>query len=503
MPYSSEDIKRILSETLSPDPNVRRNGKKLIESVLIISRILSKRRDAMPYMLFSNNQPFFFAFALHVYILCVIKKKTAECTLMAATKEPSHPLEVLKLVANATAPQDAAVRQAAAVHFKNIIKKGWDVNREDGNEGIVISDEDRKTIKDHVVQLMCTVPPQIQAQVSEAINLIAAIDFPGRWDTLLPQLVSQFGSPDPAVVNGVLQTIAGIFKRFRYVARSDELYTTILYSLKHVQAPLLQLFTETGNAVDAYANDPAQLTPRLESLCKMCHIFYSLNYQDLPEFFEDHIKDWMAQFSKYLRYKNPCVTDDDEETEPGPIDKLQAAIIQNLDLYASKDEECFLPFLGEFTQLVWALLMTVTPYPKHDPLATTSIKFLSALVSKLMHKNLFQEESTLREIILKIVIPQLMFRESDEELFEDDPPEFILTEVEGSDSASRRRCSQDLLRAMCRQFEAQTTAICSEHIGVMLAEYGKDPNNHWKNKDAAVRFCDNDLLFFLLLSIFL
>jgi len=406
---------------------------------------------------------------------------------MAATKEPTHPLEVLQLVASATT--EPAVRQAGAIHFKNIIKKGWDVNREEGNEGIVISDADRKTIKDHVVQLMCTVPPKIQAQISEAINLIAAIDYPGQWDTLLPQLVSQFGSPDPAVVNGVLQTIAGIFKRFRYVARSDELYGTILYSLKQVQAPLLQLFVQTGQAVDNYANDPNQLAPRLESLSKMCHIFYSLNYQDLPEFFEDHIQDWMSQFSKYLQYKNPCVTDDSEETEPGPIDKLQSAIILNLDLYASKDEECFLPFLGEFTQLVWALLMTVSPYPKHDTLATTSIKFLSSLVSKLMHKNLFQEESTLREIVLKIVIPQLMFRESDEELFEDDPSEFILTEVEGSDSASRRRCSQDLLRAMCRQFEAQTTAICSEHIGVMLAEYGKDPNSQWKNKDAAVRSC--------------
>ena len=258
---------------------------------------------------------------------------------------------------------------------------------------------------------MCTVPPQIQAQISEAISLIAKVDYPHNWDNLLPELVQQFGSSDPAVVNGVLKTADGIFKRFRYVGRSDALYTIIKYTLERIQAPLLTLFVEIGKAVDALSNDPAQLVPRLESLRIMNRIFYSLNYQDLPEFFEDHIQEWMGQFSKYLQYSNPCVTDESEEIEPGPIDKLQAAIIQNLDLYASKDEEVFLPFLPDFTTLIWNRLLTVTSYPKHDNLATTSIRFLSSLVSKLMHKALFQDEATLREIVLKIVIPNLMFRE--------------------------------------------------------------------------------------------
>lgn len=258
---------------------------------------------------------------------------------------------------------------------------------------------------------MVSVPKEIQAQISEAISLIAKVDYPAQWDTLLPELVAQFGSADPTVVIGVLKTADGIFKGFRYVGRSDELYSVIKYSLERIQAPLLNLFIETGKAVDAFANDPAQLAPRLECLRIMSRIYYSLNYQDVPEFFEDHSSEWMREFSKYLQYTNPCVTDADEETEPGPIDNLQAAIIKNLDLYASKDEEFFMPFLGDFTKLVWNLLMTVTSYPKHDTLATTSIRFLSSLVSKILHRALFQDEGTLREIVLKIVIPNLMFRE--------------------------------------------------------------------------------------------
>jgi Importin-beta N-terminal domain len=38
-------------------------------------------------------------------------------------------LAVLQLIESAAAA-DAAVRQAAAVHFKNIVKNGWDEGRE-------------------------------------------------------------------------------------------------------------------------------------------------------------------------------------------------------------------------------------------------------------------------------------------------------------------------------------------------------------------------------------
>ena len=200
------------------------------------------------------------------------------------------------------------------------------------------------------------------------------------------------------------------------------------------------------------------------------------------------MEEWMTDFAKYLKYQNPVLVDQDEENEPSPTDLLQAAIIRNLQLFADKDEEPFLPYLSNFATLVWNLLVNVTALPKHDVLATTSIRFLSSLVKKLMHKDLFKDEATLRQIVGNIVIPNLMFRESDEERFEDDPSEFVLQEVEGSSSETRRRCSQDLLKAMCFQFENETTAICSEHVTAMLAEANADPANKWAAKDAAVGY---------------
>lgn len=48
----------------------------------------------------------------------------AERQLNEAQKIPGHSLQVLQLVANANAAE-ADVRQAAAIHFKNVVKNGW------------------------------------------------------------------------------------------------------------------------------------------------------------------------------------------------------------------------------------------------------------------------------------------------------------------------------------------------------------------------------------------
>ena len=391
-------------------------------------------------------------------------------------------LSLLRLAANGSI--SPPLRQAASVNFKNAIKKGLDPQ----NEDISIPNADRQTIKDHLVQLMCTVPSQIQAQLSESIALIAQHDYPDNWSNLLPELVQQMGNvSEPSVVVGVLMTADAIFQSFCDVGRSDDLYRTIKYTLEGMQVQLLTLFRAMGQAIDSAPNDKAFLMPRFEALRLMARIFYSLNYQDLPEYFEDHMKEWMQEFAKYLQYTNPVLVDEDEESEPGPIDTLQAAIIRDLSLYADKDEEPFMDYLPQFTKIVWDLLMKTTKLPKHDALATTSIKFLSNLVRKKMHMKLFEDPATLQQFVVSIVIPNLQFRESDQERFEDEPRDFLVTEVEGDDSESRRKCAQDLLKAMCYNFEQQTTALCAEHVGQMLSNYQSNPNQQWAAKDAAVR----------------
>jgi exportin-2 (importin alpha re-exporter) len=99
----------------------------------------------------------------------------------------------------------------------------------------------------------------------------------------------------------------------------------------------------------------------------------------------------------------------------------------------------------------------------------------------------------------------MQFRETDEEIFEDDPEEFIRRDIEGSgrdqgvfraakifrytsssarhrlmsaiysptrsmtDIETRRRAAYDLIRGLCKCFEAEVTGVFSEYVTQLLA----------------------------------
>lgn len=260
-------------------------------------------------------------------------RQAAESALLSSQSNPGHALAILRLVASSNAGEggsgDLPVRQAAAVHFKNMVKGGWggppspDGGDDSTSFKFIIPDTDRELIKNNLVSLMCTVPPALQSQCSESIALIAAVDFPQRWDNLLTDLIAKFANPDWNIVNGVLLTANSILKRFRFVQRSDALYADILYVLQRIQEPLTQLFVAITAQLDtthtASSGDILGLTARLAALRSINRIFYSLNYQDLPEYFEDHMNEWMAGFAKLLKYTNPVLVDEDEEMQPGEL----------------------------------------------------------------------------------------------------------------------------------------------------------------------------------------
>lgn len=437
----------------------------------------------MEYDIRSSSSLIHFSFLLF-FLIQTTTTTTAEEDLRRAQPTKGHSIRILSLVhENSTPP---AIRQAAAIHFKNLVKQKWD------DETYTELQAEKPTLRTHVVDCMCTVPPQLQVLLSEAIRCMAELDYPQQWPTLLPELVAkvQQNTQNLPVLLGLLRTAHAIFKCFRYVERSDALYTKLKYTLEHFQEPLLRLYHGISQEIHTLGpqNDASQLQPRLEALRLMTRIIFSLNYQDLPEFFEDHMETWMQELAQYLEYKvPPCLVDADEENEPSVVDQLQAAIIQVLDLYSSKDEEPFLPFLPKCTKLIWNLLMTVTNQPKHDELATQAILFLKCLVDKPFHRALFEAKETLQQIVESIVLPNLLFREADQEMFEDNPQEYMLIETQGdSKETSRRRCALDLLQAMCRQFCDQTVAIVVQHVQTLLQGYAAAPDAQWAQKDVAV-----------------
>jgi len=75
---------------------------------------------------------------------------------------------------------------------------------------------------------------------------------------------------------------------------------------------------------------------------------------------------------------------------------------------------------------------------------------------------------------------------ADEELFEDDPLDYIRRDLEGSDSDTRRRSASDFVRGLMEYFEKSVTLIVNDYINHYLAEYAKNPAQNWRSKDTAL-----------------
>uniref|UniRef100_A0A4X2JNK3 Exportin-2 n=1 Tax=Vombatus ursinus TaxID=29139 RepID=A0A4X2JNK3_VOMUR len=367
-----QTLTEYLKKTLDPDPAVRRPAEKFLESV-------------------EGNQ--------------------------------NYPLLLLTLLEKS---QDNVIKVCASVTFKNYIKRNWRIIEDEPNK---ICEADRIAIKANIVHLMLSSPEQIQKQLSDAISIIGREDFPQKWPDLLTEMVNRFQSGDFHVINGVLRTAHSLFKRYRHEFKSNELWTEIKLVLDAFALPLTNLFKATIELCSTHANDASALKVLFSSLILIAKLFYSLNFQDLPEFFEDNMETWMNNFHNLLTLDNKL---------------LQTDLVSN------------------------------------------AIQFLASVCERPHYKNLFEDQNTLTSICEKVIVPNMEFRAADEEAFEDNSEEYIRRDLEGSDIDTRRRAACDLVRGLCKFFEGPVTGIFSGYVNSMLQEYAKNPSVNWKHKDAAI-----------------
>ncbi|KAJ2584660.1 importin-alpha export receptor [Coemansia sp. RSA 1836] len=406
------------------------------------------------------------------------ERKQAEHYLASIEQTPHFVVPLLQLVSSQST--DANVRFAAALFFKNFVKRRWP--QDENNEDTLLAD-DRQAIKGEIVSLMITVPKNLQLQIGEAVSIIAENDFPMQWPELISDLVSKLSATDYHVNNGILQTAHTVFKGWRSEFRSDLLYTKINYVLNQFTEAYMQVFVTTDKLIDEHAGNRSALQILLHSLMLLCQIYYDLNCQDLPPFFEDHMAEFMQTFHKYLVYLNPHAESDDDVA--GDLEEVKASICEIIELYAQRYEEEFKQ-LPQFVETVWNMLTTVGAAHKYDGVVSKGMAFLRTVVRNPRQRALFSSSESLTLICERIIIPNTVLPESDEELFEDDPIQFVRRDVEGSEAGSRREAAADLVRGLLEQFSAETTQVMSAYIQKGLEQYATNPAAHWRGKDVAL-----------------
>jgi exportin-2 (importin alpha re-exporter) len=117
-----------------------------------------------------------------------------------------------------------------------------------------------------------------------------------------------------------------------------------------------------------HASSPDVMVSLFTAIKLMSKIFYSLNAIDLPEYFEDHMNEWMTMFRKLLIFESnlPQLIGDEDSDTAGLLHKVQALICNNLNLYVGKYEEEFSPYYETFVKDIWTLLVKTPLEAKYD-----------------------------------------------------------------------------------------------------------------------------------------
>jgi len=419
-------------------------------------------------------------------------RKAAEAQLASAKVQQGYALLLLRVVVAEEAPPD--VRLQGAIQFKNLVNQHWQASE---IHDYHLGDADKAAVKSEIVAGSMTVTEKLQPFLSEALSTICKADFPidQNWPELLPQLMQSLEAQDPAVLVATLKVVHAISQKYVTASHTDELWAEIKAVLS-LHDRLLNVYGNCLGAVQANASNKSVLDVLFQTITLVAKIFHDLNYQDIPEAFEDALDHWMQGFHTMLTLPDPIkalfpCADGEAMTS---MHNMQRAICEALLLYADKyivvvedsdrsskpDERAvFQKHLQIFVEAVWGMLTNLGVQAEFDQLAAAAIMFLSSVLKGTHHS--FFQQAHLQSIVNNVVVPGLNIRESDEEDFEDNPLEYMQRDLEGGMTDTRRGVTCSLVNAMCKHFEAPTSQLCMAEIETALSKA-----QDWKSKDAAI-----------------
>ncbi|PAV73681.1 hypothetical protein WR25_18843 isoform J [Diploscapter pachys] len=364
---------------------------------------------------------------------------------------------LLELVCSESMP--AEIRMAAAIALKNFVKVNWGPSPE-----FDVAPEEEDKIRKFVLEAMFACKGNLQNQLSHALHLIAKRDFPSKWPELVPFLAVHLQSDDLDKLIPTLSAMEQLFKKFKYESKSMDLWSELKSCLLAVQAPLTNLFIKMVGFVSQQNQlGPDGVAQWLNLMCLIVKVYHSLCVQDIPEYFEDHLKPWMDGFLQLLALD--CSSQVSSAGEPTSLDQLKTEICEVVTLYAQRYEEEIMPFMQDIMQAVWHLVEATGNETRYDTMVCAALDFLAMICQRTYYESYFAAEGVLGLIANSVCVKNMTLRQEDLELFEDEPLDYMKRDLEGTDIGTRRRGAIDLVRALCRRFETQLFQILVQIIG--------------------------------------
>lgn len=431
-----------------------------------------------------------------------VRAAAEENLVRLSTTSPQHIPALLHLIAETQSPSQ--IRLASAIHLKNIIRKRWDADDAEEAGLPQVDDGTKAALRQSLLPLLLSLstfdnpaPLPLRSQLNASLSIVAGHDFPRAWTGLLDDIVAKLSEADPdlGVVQACFSTLHEVTKSWRGQFRSDKLYEEINFVLGKFASVWWTSIQATNQALLNPATPPTHLKALLQVLHLQVVLFYDLSCQDLPPLFEDNIAPISQLLLHWLSYTPDRITFDADDESPDELTRTRAAICEAAELYAQRYLDAWESQVAGFVQAVWEMLgkLEGKAGPKHDVLLSRALGFLSVIVRQPSLRHLFAQGegaaggSVMESLVQRVVLPNVGIKESEEEMFEDEPLAWVKREIEGSTETDTPRLSSlAFLRALLDHFTQDITRIISSYIQSYLEQYKSSPSTQWQKKDAAI-----------------
>ncbi|XP_038216767.1 importin-7 isoform X1 [Zerene cesonia] len=376
------------------------------------------------------------------------------------------------------------IRQAGVVYLKNMITSGWQEKEAEEGEPVPFSihEQDRAMIRDMIVDAIVQAPDLIRVQLCVCLKTIIKHDFPARWTQIVDKIHIYLQNPEPNNWMGALLCLYQLIKNYEYHVTDKR---APLNEAMNLLLPMMY------NLIVNLQPDPSMESVLIQKQilkCFHCLVKYIL---PLDLITREIFTKWMEVLRSVMERPVPDHTlqvDEDERMEL-PWWKCKKWAVHTLyrlfERYGSpvNAREEYVEFadwyLTTFTGGILEVLLRVLDNYRNKIYVSPrvlqqTISYIDQCVShayawKLLKPHMFA--------IIQDVLFQLMsYSEADEELWFNDPYEYIRIKFDiFEDFISPVTAAQTLLISCCKKRKdmlERTMHFCMQVLTGQGGEYG-------------------------------
>ncbi|KAI8325447.1 ARM repeat-containing protein [Martensiomyces pterosporus] len=409
-------------------------------------------------------------------------REDAEQKLEQLASSESFLSTLLQMISAADLPM--GTRQAASIYFKNRVRRAWSATARALEVYAPISEADRSVTKDNILKVIYSSPQAIKLQLTECLGIILNFDFPDKWPQFTHQLQELLQAQDPQMVYTGLLALLEVIKVYRYSQTKRKVVDEITKEL----FPRVQKVAE-----EAIASDDELAMRMVWAAFKS---YYAAIQVELPLALQEpgNLVAWGTSFIKMI--EKPIAFDKetvDDETAKEPAWKAKKWAIRSVNrLYGRYGNPALLPGNNKrynaFAKLFTAnfLPQILQVYLKQIEGYTAGTVWMSSRVRGLVAQLLsdcVKEKSAwkllkphVESIVSHYIFPQMCFAESDQELWEDNPVEYVQKKIDPIDDfGSASLAASNLLIDFAVDRKKATLSTILGFINSVLATYSQAP----------------------------